>query len=51
MATLGNVITSKLLGRSDAEKAFRPWWENLEDILLYGLVLLGNLIYLGNVKI
>lgn len=31
----------KVLGHSEAEKAFRPWWDSLEDFLIYGLVLLG----------
>ena len=32
---------SQVLGHSEAEKAFRPWWDSLEDYLLYGLVMIG----------
>ena len=31
----------KVLGHSEAEKAFRPWWDSLEDYLIYGLVMIG----------
>ena len=43
MASLGNALVNKILGHSAAEKAFRPWWDNLEDFLIYGLVMLGLL--------
>ena len=42
MASIGNALVSKILGHSAAEKAFRPWWDNLEDFLVYGLVMLGK---------
>ena len=42
MASLGNALVEKILGHSNAEKAFRPWWDNLEDYLTYGLVMLGE---------
>jgi len=32
---------NSVMGHSDAEKAFRPWWDTLEDILIYSLVVLG----------
>ncbi len=44
MASLGNALVEKILGHSAAEKAFRPWWDNLEDYLTYGLVLLGLIV-------
>ena len=40
MAAIGSLLMNKVLGHSDAEKAFRPWWDTLEDILIYSLVLL-----------
>ena len=43
MASIGNALVSKILGHSAAEKAFRPWWDNLEDFLVYGLVMLGKI--------
>ena len=45
MASLGDKMVSTLFGQSEAEKTFRPWWDNLEDFLVYGLILLGKLIY------
>ena len=44
MATLGAALASNVLGHSEAEKAFRPWWDNFEDYLIYGLITLGKLI-------
>ena len=43
MASLGNALVTKILGHSPAEKAFRPWWDNFQDSLVYGLVMLGKL--------
>ena len=43
MASLGNALVNRILGHSAAEKAFRPWWDTLEDYLVYGLVMLGLL--------
>ena len=44
MATLvGANVASSILRRSDAEKAFRPWWDNFEDQLVYGLICLGTI--------
>ena len=45
MASIGNALVGKILGHSAAEKAFRPWWDNLEDFLVYGLVMLGMYWY------
>ena len=42
MASIGNALVGKILGHSAAEKAFRPWWDNFEDFLVYGLVMLGK---------
>jgi len=41
MATIGSLLMNNVLGHSEAEKAFRPWWDTLEDILIYSLVVLG----------
>ena len=42
MASLGAGLVKEVLGHSDAEKTFRPWWDILEDYLLYGLITLGK---------
>ena len=44
MAAIGTALMGKVLGHSAAEKAFRPWWDSLEDYLIYGLVLLGIIL-------
>jgi len=41
MAAIGTALMGKVLGHSEAEKAFRPWWDSLEDYLIYGLVMIG----------
>ena len=41
MAAIGAALMGKVLGHSEAEKAFRPWWDALEDFLIYGLVMIG----------
>ena len=43
MASLGASLVTEVLGHSAAEKTFRPWWDILEDYLLYGLITLGKL--------
>ena len=42
MTTLEQDLKKQILGRSKAEKTFRPWWDTLEDYLLNSLVLLGK---------
>ena len=39
-------LRKSLLDRTDSEKAFRPWWDTLEDTLLNTLIALGkNVIF------
>ena len=42
MATLGTALIGKISGDSPAEKAFKPWWDNMQNFLVYGLVMLGK---------
>ena len=44
MASLGAGMVSQVFSHSDAEKAFRPWWDNFKDYLVYALVMLGKLL-------
>ena len=44
MAAIAGDLTQKILGHSDADKAFRPWWDNLEDGVLYSFVVMGRCI-------
>ena len=46
MSSLAHALVGQVLGHSDAEKAFRPWWDNFEDYLVYALVMLGKLIFI-----
>jgi len=43
MATLGTALMGAL-GHSDEEKMFRPWWDALEDFVIYGLIMLGLIV-------
>ena len=43
MAALAGDLSRKILGHSDAAKAFRPWWDTIEDNLLYAFVVIGNI--------
>ena len=45
MTSLEQDLKKQILGRSKAEKVFRPWWDTLEDYLLNSLVLLGECLY------
>ena len=40
---LDGEVRKSLLDRTDAEKAFRPWWDTLEDTLLNTLIALGKI--------
>ena len=44
-AAVGATVAGKVLGRTKAERAFRPWWDELEDQLIYGLLTLGKILY------
>ena len=35
---------NKAFGLSQAQKAFHPWWDSLEDYLLYGLIMIGLMV-------
>ena len=42
MAALAGDLSRQILSHSDAARAFRPWWDNLEDSLMYSLVIMGE---------
>jgi hypothetical protein len=46
MAALAGDLSRQILGHSDAAKAFRPWWDTLEDNLLYAFVVLGKYFFI-----
>ena len=41
-ALMDGELRKSLLDRTDSEKAFRPWWDTLEDTLLNTLIALGK---------
>ena len=42
MAALAGDLSKELLGHSDATKAFRPWWDVVQDGIMYSLVVMGK---------
>jgi len=41
MAALAGDLSKAILGQSDAAKAFRPWWDSVEDLLMYSFVVMS----------
>ena len=37
----GDNPLESLVGKNAAEKALQPWWESVQDLLLYGLIGFG----------
>ena len=42
MAGAMEKVMKGMLHMSDSQKAFSPWWEDLEGKLLYSLMILGK---------
>ena len=42
MAALAGELNRQIKGHSEGEKGFRPWWDTVEDNLMYAFVLLGK---------
>ena len=42
MGAVASSVAKSVLGHSDAENAFRPWWDNVQDHLIYGLITTGK---------
>ena len=43
MAAIGTALMGAL-GHSEQEKMFRPWWDSLEDFVIYALIMLGLIV-------
>ena len=43
MASALEKILKGTLQKSDAQKTFSPWWEDLQDKLRYGVMIMGEL--------
>ena len=46
MAGAVDKLMQGMLHMSDSQKAFSPWWEDLEGKLLYSLMILGKSVIL-----
>ena len=46
MAALGGALLSSVLEKSPAEKALTPWWDKIQDYIIYGLIIVGKSIFL-----
>ena len=42
MASALEKLMKGTLQKSESQKAFSPWWEDVEDKLLYTVMILGN---------
>ena len=49
MGAVASSVAKSVLGHSDAEKAFRPWWDTVQDHLIYGLITIGKLGIFRNI--
>jgi hypothetical protein len=41
MAAVAGEVSKQIKGHSEGAKGFRPWWDVIEDNLLYSFVVLG----------
>ena len=44
MDAIDSELIGQVLGHSTAENVFRPWWDKVEDVLIYALLMLGLLV-------
>ena len=42
MSVVANALLDKFIVHSEAERAFKPWWNTTKDFLVYGLIMLGK---------
>ena len=41
MAAIGAALMGRVVSHTKAEMAFHPWWDDMEDYMVYGLVMVG----------
>ena len=46
MAAIAGELSKQIKGHSEGGKGFRPWWDTIEDNLLYAFVILGEKLVL-----
>ena len=44
MDAIDSELIGQVLGHSTTENVFRPWWDWVEDVLIYALLMLGLLV-------
>ena len=44
MAAIGSALLGRVVSHTKAEMAFHPWWDDMEDYMVYGLVLVGLIL-------
>ena len=44
MAAVAGELSKQIKGHSEGEKGFRPWWDTVEDNIMYAFVILGIVI-------
>ena len=49
MGAVASSVAKSVLGHSDAENALRPWWDTVQDHLIYGLITTGKLCIFRNI--
>ena len=42
-----NVLTDILIGSTESEKVFTPWWVTMHHYLIYTLVIFGKMLFLS----
>ena len=52
MAAIAGELSKQIKGHSEGAQGFRPWWDTVEDNLMYAFVILGKItktiyIYVG----
>ena len=48
MAALGSALLSSL-GLTQAERAFRPWWDAIEDHIVYTIIILVRANFISSI--
>ncbi len=42
MAAIAGELSKQIKGHSEGAQGFRPWWDTVEDNLMYAFVILGR---------
>lgn len=42
MAAIAGELSKQIKGHSEGAQGFRPWWDTVEDNIMYSFVILGK---------